>query len=267
MTDRRQGALGLVLMLLLLGCNMIPQRTDAQTADNLTNLELQQVVHTPTAGLLKKGQYQLTMRGFGNGGITMGVGVGLFHRFMFGVEYGGDNMLGYDKPEWNKFPGVLVKYRLIEETQVLPALTLGFDMQGHDAWLENRYLFKSPGLFAVVSRNFSSTAGRFGIHGGANYNTIELQADETPTVNFFAGIDFSFNEQLIVLAEYNLALDDNEEDGVFGEGDGYLNAGLRWSFAQSFALQFNVTDILEASASTPGIGRELKIIYVETFEF
>ncbi len=266
MALRKSILLYLSFSVLLLAWSGLADFAAAQTADNLENLELQQVIHTPTAGLLKKGQYQLTMRSFGNGGMNMGVGMGLFHRFMFGVSYGGDHILGYADPVWNKFPGVIAKYRLIEETNVLPAITIGFDMQGHDFWNEDRYLFKAPGLFAAASRNWMSSLGRFGIHGGASYNTIET-GDEDRTIDFFAGVDFSFNEQMVILAEYDFALDDNVEDGMYGEGKGYLSAGVRWSFAQSFALQFNVTDILQSSASTPGIGRELKIIYVEAFQF
>ncbi|MFC2170847.1 hypothetical protein ACFLQJ_02595 [Calditrichota bacterium] len=257
-----------ILCLLLVN---LPDYLNAQVADNIENLEILQLIHTPNAGVLHRGQYQFDFRGYGDSGVNIGLSIGLFDRFMFGVSYGGNKILGYEQPDWNSLPGVLVKYRLIEETQLLPALTAGFDMQGRGAWNEDdeRYLFKAPGVFAAVSRNFISTFGRFGVHGGANYNSIEDKNGDNAW-DAFAGIDYSINEQIIVLGEYDFAFDDNEEDGTYGKGRGYLNLGVRLALAQSFILEFDAIDVLLNSESLSGestIGREVKIVYVETFDF
>jgi hypothetical protein len=236
----------------------------AQQTEDLANLEMLHIVKTPTAGCLKKGQYQVDFLAYGQNGMSAGIGIGLFDRFMFGISFGGNQLLGYDEPDWNELPGMSVRYRLIEETNTLPAITIGYDAQGHGAWDGTRYLYKSPGAFAAASRNFISDMGRFGIHGGVNSNTFEDDGDRS--TDFFAGVDFSLNEQLVVLAEYDFALDDNKEDNMYGEGkEGYLNVGLQFSFAQSFVVILNLTDLMNNSVSTPGIGRELKFVYVETF--
>jgi len=240
----------------------------AQTPDNVANLELLQLIHTPNAGVLKKGQYLVDLHAYGNGGLNMGIGIGLFDRMMFGVSYGGNSLLGYEKPVWNDLPGMVFKYRFIEEDNVFPAITVGFDMQGKGAWFDgvDRYQFKAPGLFAAASRNFISEFGRFGIHGGANYNTIENENDSG--LDFFCGADMSLSEQLILIGEYDFALDDNKEDQRFGEGPyGYLNLGVRLVFAQSLVIEVDATDLLNTSTITPGIGREIKIMYLETFSF
>ena len=123
---------------------------------------------------------------------------------------------------------------------------------------------KAPGAYAVVSRNFRSEYGGFGIHAGINYNTIEVQ--EQRGWDGFMGVDFSLNEQLTLVAEYDLALDDNIDGDGFGEGEfGYLNAAVRFSFAKSLAIQFDVYDLLNTSVETQGMGRSLKIVYVEAF--
>jgi len=257
-----------ILLTIVVLLFLFPQLCKAQMADNVSSLELLNVIHTPTAGVLKQGQYQIDLDAFGNGGTLVGVSMGLFNRFMFGISYGGEGLIGYDKVKGNKFPGVLVKYRIFEESYVMPAITVGFDMQGRGAWYDSndRYLFKAPGGFAAVSRNWISNVGRFGVHLGANYNTIESENEQS--VDGFAGIDFSLNEQLALNIEYDLALDDKEEDGLFGEGKaGYLNAGVRMTFAQSLVLQFDVIDILNSSAQNDGRGREIRIVYVETFTF
>jgi len=245
---------------------LLPFHANAQMADNIGSLEMLQLVNTPTAGVLKQGQYQIDLRAFGNGGTLGGVGIGLFNRFMFGVSWGGNELIGYGTPEGNTLPGVVAKYRIIEESYTLPALTVGYDMQGQGPWYDadNRYLFKAPGAFVALSRNWISDYGRFGVHLGANYNNVET--DEQKGFDGFMGLDFSLNEQIAFLVEYDLALDDNSDNNRFGVGPaGYLNAGIRLTFAQALVIQFHFNDLLGSSAETNGVGRELKIVYVETF--
>ncbi len=241
--------------------------SSAQVADNVENLEMLRVVSTPTAGCLERGQYMLDLRTFGAGGVTGGVSVGLFDRFMFGISMGGNNLIGYEDPDWNELPGMMAKYRLIDETHTLPAVAIGFDMQGYGTWMDDdeRYMFKSIGFYAAASRNFMSPYGNFGIHGGVNYNTIE--EDDDNGIDFFIGVDFALNEQLSILAEYDTAFDDNAEETPerFGIGNGYLNAGARFSFAQVLLIEVLFTDLFNNSAEGEGIGRELRVTYVETF--
>lgn len=240
----------------------------AQMADNINSLEMLHVINTPTAGVLKQGQYQIDLRTFGEGGTEAGISIGLFNRFMFGVSWGGNGLIGFGTPKGNKLPGVLVKYRLFEESMSMPAVTFGYDMQGQGPWYDgaNRYLYKAPGAFVAISRNWISDYGRFGVHLGANYNNFET--DDQRGFDGFAGLDFSINEQIAALVEYDLALDDNSRDNHFGVGPGgYLNAGFRLTFAQALVIQFQFMDLLGSSAETSGVGRELKIVYVETFSF
>jgi hypothetical protein len=241
----------------------------AQTPDALESLELLQLVNQPTAGVLKKGQYAFELRTFGHGGLNAGIALGLFHRFSFGFSYGADGLIGYDDPTWNRFPGVTVKFRLIEESMVMPAVTLGFDMQGRGTWYDDndRYLFKAPGFYGAVSRNFVGPVGNFGIHGGVNYNAVE--AENESSVDFWVGADLAFNEMISLIGEFDFALDDLEETDPerFGEGYGYLNLGARLSLMQSLAIDILFLDIYSNSAENEGIGRELRLTYIETFAF
>ncbi|MFH0883102.1 MAG: hypothetical protein V2A56_08955 [bacterium] len=247
---------------------LISGNTQAQMADNIGMLEMLHLINAPTAGVLKQGQYQIDLRAYGDGGTEAGIGIGLFNRFMFGVSWGGNGLIGFGTPRGNKLPGVLVKYRLFEESMSFPAVTFGYDMQGHGPWYDgnNRYLYKASGAFVALSRNWISDYGRFGVHLGSNYNNFET--DDQRGFDGFVGLDFSINEQIAFLVEYDLALDDNSKDDHFGVGPaGYLNAGFRLTFAQALVLQFQFMDLLGSSAETTGIGRELKIVYVETFSF
>ncbi len=233
------------------------------SAQELKQVESPFLINQPTAGSLEKGEYGFDLRLFPDGGMLAALSAGLFERFMLGVSYGGLNFIGRGDPVWNELPGVLVKYRLIEETD-FPALALGFDSQGLGAWSDSldRYDTKALGLFAVLSKNFSlGWLGGLGIHGGVNYNTFEDKEDRS--LNGFAGMDKSINDQFFLLMEYNLALDDNSSFS-FGRNRGYLNAGVRWIFARQLGIEVNFKDILENRKDAASIGRELRITYVET---
>ena len=233
-------------------------------AQGLANVEIQELIDQPTAGTLEKGEYGFDLRFFPYGGALAGLKAGLFERFMIGISYGARNIIGRGEPDWNELPGVLVKYRLFEETD-LPAVAIGFESQGYGEWIEelDRYETKAKGLFASLSKNFSmGWLGTLGLHGGVNYNTFE--DDDDRNLNGFLGFDKSINEQLSVVAEYNFGFDD-DSDLALGEDKGYLNAGLRWVFAEQLGIEFNFKDILENRKDVSAISRELRITYVETF--
>jgi hypothetical protein len=226
-------------------------------------VEIQELIDQPTAGILEKGQYGFDARLYPYGGALAGLRAGLFERFMIGVSYGGRNVIGRGDPEWNELPGVLIKYRLFEET-LLPAVVLGFDNQGFGLWSDslNRYEVKAKGLFAVFSKNFSmGWLGSLGVHGGVNYNSFE--DDDDRNLNGFAGFDKSLGEPISILAEYNLALDDNTWEAL-GNNRGYLNAGLRWHFAKQLSIEADFKDLLQNQKGVDSVGREVRIIYVET---
>ena len=223
------------------------------------------LIDIPTAGALHKGEYDFEVRMFGNGGVLLGFSVGLFSRLNMGVYYGGVEVLGDSKKmEGNEQPGVEVRYRLFEEVMLFPALTIGYSSQGYGQWMENdstgakRYRYKSRGFFAVASKNLIIMNKLLGVHGGVNLNTIERDDDKGPDA--FAGLDFGLNEELCLLLEYDLGLNDNNDD-AFGEGSGYLNAGIRWSFSDYLIFQFNFKDLLGNSRFSDSAEREIKIVY------
>ena len=229
-----------------------------------TSSRARSLIDIPTAGALNRGEYDFESRIFVNGGILMAFSVGLFDRFNMGILYGGTEVIG-DSPniKWNENPGVEVKYRLIEENVYVPAVSIGYCNQGFGPYDKNdkRYQVKSFGLYAVGSKNFKYFAHRdFGFHFGANLNTSET--DDDKGLSFFTGIDASLNEQIALILEYNFALDDNS-DLSYGEGNGYLNGGIRWSFAENLLFQFNFKDLTSNNKYTSSTNREVKIVYYQ----
>ena len=55
------------------------------------------------------------------------------------------------------------------------------------------------------------------------------------------------------------------EDIIYREGNGYLNAGIRWSATNNLMLEINANDISKNNKNSNSINRELKVIYFEQF--
>ena len=98
-------------------------------SQDLGLLEPLRVVDTPTAGTLMRGSFRTEIDVYPNGGILAGVGAGITDRFMFGISYGGTNIIGTGDIYWNKQIGATLRYRLFEEDLLLPAILLGYDSQ------------------------------------------------------------------------------------------------------------------------------------------
>jgi hypothetical protein len=221
------------------------------------------LVDLPSAGTLDRGSYVSSLRIYPNGGLLGALKIGLSNRFYLGVAFGGENIVGEGKVNWNPEPGLQVVYRIIDENFALPAIAIGFNSQGFGSYLKSkkRYTVKSRGFYAVASKNYA-VLGDLSFHGGINYSMEREDGDED--INLFTGIMKSINNDLTIIAEYDIAVNDNNFRAI-GEGKGYLNIGLRWIFAKQLALQFQMKNILENKENVPSSNREIKIAYVEYF--
>ncbi len=224
--------------------------------------ELTVLLDKPTAGTLDRGSYSVGLRLFQKGGLLGDISVGVTDRLMLGVGYGGTNIIGEGKVDWHPDPGVLVKYRLFEETFGRPALSIGFSSQGFGPYnhLRSRYQVKSTGFFAAASWNFE-LLGNIGFHGGIN-RSLESEYDDDP--NLYVGVDKSLNAEIALLAEYDFAINDNSDNSL-GSKRGYLNAALRWIFAERLHIELDITNLLGNREDAPAAERQIKILYVEHF--
>lgn len=244
---------------LLLSCTLYaasPQN-DSQPVNLIT---------IPTAGVLPRGAYALDFRLFPNGGVWGEISVGVSDRFMFGVAYGGGNIIGDRKVTWYPQPGVEVKYRLIEESTKAPAVVLGFNSQGYGDYLDTlkRFETKAFGFYAVASKNYN-LLGNLGLHAGINYNPLE-KSDKDSDPNFFLGIDKEINSEISLLCEYNAAINDNRSHYSFsGKGKGYLNAGIRWQAVDKIFVEVDFNNLLLNRRQVDYLTRELKIVVTEYF--
>ena len=220
-----------------------------------------EIINVPTAGSLDKGGVGVNLRVYPRGGLLSGLSAGVADPFLVTIYFGGENIIGVGEVNWNPQVGVDLRFRVVNETMELPAISVGFTNQGYGAYIKNkkRYAIKSKGFYVVSSKNYN-ILGNFGFHLGANFS-LETK-DQDTDINFFVGFDKDIVHNFVLLGEYDLGLNDNEDE-TFTNEKGYLNAGIRWKFLGRFHLEFHFKNLLENRVGSTGITREVKIEFLE----
>lgn len=223
------------------------------------------LIHNPTASTLPKGHFDAFVWVSGNGGLLAGTSMGFTNRFLVGVSYGAEGFLGTGEPVWNDRVSFQVKLQLLPEHLKFPAVTLGYDDQGHGPYLAayDRYTLKSKGVYGVVTKNFYTLSVATGFHGGVNYSFETQDGEKEPDV--FFGWDLHYNQEWSLLLEYTLGLNDNQPGSPVGKGRGYLNLGLRWEYSRELVMEAIITDLTQNRKDVEQIGRELRIVYLQEF--
>lgn len=223
------------------------------------------IVDSPTAGLLAHGGYLLQGSIGPHNSLLFGVQVGFHDRIMLGVSFGFQEFIGRGDVSINDKPGFQVKLRLLEESEIAPALALGIDTQGEGFYIEEdeRYEVKSKGFYGIISKNYT-LLGDFSLHGGANYS---LENKDEDGISVFGGLILELFPGFSVLLDYNAALDDNDEDVPSSRtrGRGYLDTGLRFDFSDSVRLKILFKDLLGNYEPEKGVSRTVELFYVNYF--
>lgn len=228
------------------------------------------LVTVPSAGTLNRGSYALQIHVQKGGGLINAISVGLTDRFQLGLSYGSPNLIGDDSLSWYPKPETNLKYRLIDETESIPGISLGFDTQGQGKFNSvdslMRYDTKAMGFYVASSKNWVTSLGNLGLHFGANYNFSETR-DMDKDVNYFFGFDLEFNPELSFIMEYNAALNENNmtAKNIAINRGGYVNAALRWTFVERLHIEMDFNNLLFDKDRVDYFNRELKITYIEYF--
>jgi hypothetical protein len=232
-------------------------------AGDAATIEPTMIVDKPTAGILKRGAYAVRTNFFEQGGVLVGLSVGVFENFSFGISYGGTDIIGANKIKMNPLPGVNVKLRLLDEGVTMPALAIGFDSQGKESYIDstNRYTIKSPGFYAAGSKNYAFL-GNLSVHGGANLSLERGDGDKD--LNFYVGAEKSIGQNISILAEYDFANNDNNSRAL-GKGKGYLNFAFRWSWGKGLIVGFDLKNVIKNQNNVEIGNRALQIDYVASF--
>ena len=233
------------------------------TAGEKAKHEYRYLVDMPTAGILEKGFVGVNTDILPNGVLDVAIEAGVFDNVSFGISYGGSNLIGTGKVDWYKLPGVNLRVRIVNETTLIPAITLGFDSQGKGNYIDSlsRYEIKSPGFFGAVSKNFEFL-GYLSLHGTINYSLEQKDGDNFADIR--VGAEKTLGSSFSLVVEYDLAFNDDKKSSV-ATGRGYLNTGIRWSVGDGLTLGFDLRDLLSNKSNTKyAADRSLKIEFIKS---
>ena len=228
------------------------------------DLQPRWMIDNPTAGLLPKGSFTVDVRLYEENGILTQMEVGIFDRAGLGFAFGGRHIVGNESVVWNPRVEFMGRVRVLEETMRYPAVALGYHSQGYGAYDKglSRYTAKSKGFYVVLSKNFGATMGDVGFHGGMNRSLEDEDGDSD--YSGFVGLDKQFGKSFVLLAEYDFALNDNE-DNTLGSGKGRMNVGGRWMASRQLALEFDLKNVFRDGHRNPKPDREVRLMYYEKF--
>jgi hypothetical protein len=249
----------LILLMLVVFSSGIAQ----QSAGDASNVEPRYLIDIPTAGILKRGSVAFDGNFFQDGGVMFGIYVGALEKLTIGVSYGGVGVIGKSPASMQPLPGVMVKYRIIDESSALPAIAFGFDSQGKETYIDSleRFTIKSRGIFIAGSKNYS-LLGYLSFHGGVNWSME--RKDDDKDMDAYLGIEKSIGSEISLLTEYDFAFNDNSPNSI-GQGKGYLNAGIRWSLSAGLTLGFDLKNIVQNQDKVSFANRTIKVEYNRSF--
>jgi hypothetical protein len=223
----------------------------------------QYVVDKPTAGMLPDASYMLRGGAGPESSFLVGFAVGFKEVVQLGASFGAQNLFGYGSPSLNDYPGFQARVRLVGEGERMPALALGFDSQGigiYDEAIE-RYDRKSPGFYAVASKNYALIVGEMSFHGGLSWS-LENVDDDDPTA--FAGADWTLFERLSLQVVVDGAFNDDAASS-FGEGGVYVDGKIGWYFGDYLNLAVAFRDLTGNFGPAPGVSREFQVTWIRSF--
>ena len=238
------------------------QASNEATSGTKATIEPRYLYNLPTAGVLRRGAYAVEGWFFAGGGAMSTVSVGLSERFTFGISYGAGNLIGSGNPNWNPLPGVMARYRLIDEELQAPAVTIGFESQGRGNFISgiDRYERKSPGFFVAATKNFEFL-GFLSLTGGVNYS---LERKDDGGLNFYIGAEKTIGKEVSIYAQYDFGLNDNKPQAL-GDGNGFLDVGVRVSLGVGLMIELNLTNLNDNFKNIPAVSRSVRIEYVNAF--
>ncbi len=212
------------------------------TAGSSAKFEYRKLIDMETAGVLERGYVAVSSNLLPYGIAAFNMEVGVFENLSFGISYGAENLIGAGDVIGFKYPGVNIKFRVIDEDNSLPAFTIGFNSQGTGKYYDDlhRYDYKSDGFFLAASKNFAFL-GYLSLHGEVNYS-LEGN-DEDKNVNIKIGVEKTVGKMVSLVVEYDFAINDNGTYSL-GDGKGYLNAGVHVSLGKGFTFGVDLRNLL-----------------------
>jgi len=209
-------------------------------------------IDQPVPISLAHAEYYVSGRLWGEGGMMMRFGVGLFDRVTLGMSYGGDHIIGAQEPKfYDRYrPDFQARLAILQEQGYAPNLVLGFESQGYDACESQEYQVREKGGYLCVGKTLDAI--RTHCQLGVNY---------WKGFDGFAALNTLLPGNVELIAEYDPALNDREEGQ---KHPGFLNFGIGWTFAEKVRLVLGLRDVL-SNVEGLGLNRTLEISLNERF--
>ena len=158
--------------------------------------------------------------------------------------------------------GVIIKKEKDSLTLIMPTDVV-FDFNKANVKNEFKPMLET---LAEALNVYTSVAVKIDGHtdnvGEYDYN-MNLSRKRAESAKAFL-VEKGVNEEFSLFAEYDLALNDNTGKSI-GDGKGYLNAGLKWSFAGRLFIEFLWKDIAKNNGFNEASSREIRLSYIEYF--
>jgi hypothetical protein len=210
-------------------------------------------IDQPVPISLAHAEYYISGRLWGDGGVMMRFGLGLFDRVTLGMSYGGDSVLGPGTPKFfDRYrPDFQARVAILQEQGFTPNLVLGFESQGYDDCVNKNYQVREKGGYLCAGKTIDA------IHTHCQLG-----------VNYWDGFDafLALNALLPNSIELMLEYDPAINDGIPNRGfhPGYINFGVGWTIAQKVRMVLGLRDILGYKSATR-INRILEISINDRF--
>jgi hypothetical protein len=219
----------------------------------------EQLIDVQSAYTLPRAAYSLGMRVVPNGGVLLGLRVGITDYLHVGLSYGAGNVVGSGEPVWNDRVELEVKLRLAEDGQFgpVPTLAVGYDSRGYGSQLaDGSYEKPSQGLYVAASKALPFSE-YWQAHAGFS-RTLEI---EQAKPDFFVGLTARLSQEFSVLLEYQLTAEAEDRQSKAG----YLNAGLRWLFVGQFEIDLYFRNLTSSSDTTELSSRSIGFAFYDSF--
>lgn len=212
------------------------------SAGSTAKFENRKIIDFPHCGMLPNKHLGLDFQFMKNGSFMVSGEYAFLDFINAGLSIGANNVIGNDEIIFQKYPGLNLKFRLLDESLSFPAAALGFSNQGYSGYISNleRYEILSPGIFLVFSKSFKWKLGYLASHFGVNYSFENNESERSP--NMYLGIEQSINSNISLNLEYNFQFDESKNN--LYDNKGLLNLALRAAILNGMTIELQLKDIL-----------------------
>jgi hypothetical protein len=210
-------------------------------------------IDEPVPISLAHAEYYISGRLWGDGGIMMRFGFGLFNRVTLGMSYGGNHVLGAGAPKFfDRYrPDFQARIAIMQEQGYTPNLVLGFESQGYDDCINTEYQVREKGGYLCAGKTIDVI--RTHCQLGVNY---------WDGFDGFLALNTLLPGSVELMLEYDPAFNDHIENR--GLRPGYVNFGVGVTIAEKVRMVLGLRDIFGYKTATR-LNRVLEVSINDSF--